>query len=35
MKSRPNTVRAILTDAHFWVPVIMLGLGIMLLASLK
>ena len=28
------TLRAILTDVHFWVPVVVLALGIILLVAL-
>ncbi|MFB3920993.1 MAG: translocated intimin receptor Tir [Terriglobia bacterium] len=30
-----STLDAILTDSHFWVPVVVLALGIALLAVLK
>jgi hypothetical protein len=31
---KTSTVRAILTDSHFWLPVIVLGFGITLLVYL-
>ena len=30
-EDRPNLWRAILTDVQFWIPVIVLGIGVILL----
>jgi hypothetical protein len=32
---RPSTLKAIFTDSHFWVPVVVLVLGIVLLVYLR
>jgi hypothetical protein len=32
---RASTAKAIFTDSHFWVPVVVLALGVALLAFLK
>jgi len=32
---KPSTLRAIFTDSHFWVPVVVLVLGIALLVYLR
>jgi hypothetical protein len=32
---RPSIWRAILTDSHFWVPVVVLAFGIVLLMVIK
>ena len=34
MMSRSDTVKAIVTDIHFWIPVVVLTLGIALLVVL-
>ncbi len=31
---KPSTLKAILTDSHFWMPVVVLALGILLLIYL-
>ncbi len=33
-KTGTETVRAVLTDVHFWVPTVVLALGILLLIAL-
>ncbi len=33
--TRPRLFRAILTDLHFWVPALVLALGIALLAAIQ
>lgn len=35
MKSKPPLMTAILTDVHFWIPVVVLVLGTSLLMVLK
>jgi hypothetical protein len=32
---KPSILKAILTDSHFWVPVVVLALGIALLVFIK
>jgi hypothetical protein len=32
---RPSTLKAIFTDSHFWVPLVVLALGIVLLVYLR
>ena len=33
-KSNPELLKAVLTDTHFWVPTVVLALGIVLLVVL-